>query len=410
MVITNGGPGIRKSATRKGRESTDGSSSVGGGNKRVPAPPSLSIVQEARRKDVVGSRAKKDIIRSRSRSPGDLTRIPAGLLKRSVTPQVHKRTSSVTPNQPGRVSVKPKVSPRSASPMVPRTELRGASASPLFIRERGANTGTPHAEREKLLKEVHQLRMHLAKVTTERDQLRTEISRTSRRRGSDTATKNKTTNGKCSSDPALLKGIDKDMLSNFGIDFEDLTVDKTSVLGSGGFGTVYLGDYQATDVAVKIHRADKEWTEDELDVWKREVKIMTLLRHPNILMLLGAVFEKERLAIITEYCDEGTLQQMLFRKSSKQTPVTWERKLHWLMQVAKGMAFLHYKRIFHRDLKSANVFVTGDTMKIADFGLSKLGKGHDERLASSLRSDSRNETSMIQVCSKSLLLLLSQIK
>eukprot|EP01061_Rhynchopus_euleeides_P046908 TRINITY_DN9129_c1_g1_i1.p2 TRINITY_DN9129_c1_g1~~TRINITY_DN9129_c1_g1_i1.p2 ORF type:complete len:290 (+),score=103.00 TRINITY_DN9129_c1_g1_i1:342-1211(+) len=103
---------------------------------------------------------------------------------------------------------------------------------------------------------------------------------------------------------------------------------------------------------------------------------MTLLRHPNILMLLGAVFEKERLAIITEYCESGTLQEAFKTMMDAKEQVVWGRKLKWLMQIAKGMAFLHHKRIFHRDLKSANVFVTGDTMKIADFGLSKIG-GHD---------------------------------
>ena len=126
---------------------------------------------------------------------------------------------------------------------------------------------------------------------------------------------------------------------------------------------------------MKVLRSDKAWSEDELEVWKTEVKIMTLLRHPNILMLLGAVFEKERLAIITEYCESGTLQEAFKNMMEADMKVVWSRKISWMMHIAKGMAFLHHKRIFHRDLKSANVFVTGDTMKIADFGLSKMGGG-----------------------------------
>ena len=172
----------------------------------------------------------------------------------------------------------------------------------------------------------------------------------------------------------LLGGISKSLMENFGIEPEDLKIDTSTVLGTGGFGTVYIGDYQATEVAVKVHNTERSWTPSEIQEWKREVSIMTKLRHPNILMLLGAVFYKTKLAIVTELCEKGTLLRLLQSSKADNEKITWGRKVEWLRQIAKGMAFLHHKRIFHRDLKAANVFVTGETMKIADFGLSRIRK------------------------------------
>ncbi|KAJ9449845.1 Serine/threonine-protein kinase CTR1 [Diplonema papillatum] len=170
----------------------------------------------------------------------------------------------------------------------------------------------------------------------------------------------------------LLEGISRSIIENFGIEPHDLKIDNSTVLGTGGFGTVYIGDYQATEVAVKVHHTDRSWKAEEIQEWKREVSIMTKLRHPNILMLLGAVFYRTKLAIVTELCEQGTLLRLLQIEKAEDNQLCWGKKFEWMMQVAKGMAFLHHKRIFHRDLKAANVFVTGRTMKIADFGLSRI--------------------------------------
>ncbi|KAJ9460511.1 Dual specificity protein kinase shkB [Diplonema papillatum] len=397
-MVVNGGSGTPVS--RKPSKKSDGKDSAQRRNSdaqnRMPAPPSLSAVQETRKREATvrahaKSAARGDQVRSRSRSPGDLQRaVSPNLvsLKRSATPQTHKRNRSVTPQAPPRTSSvrashpSGRSSPRARSSGAGNSggHIRGSSASPNFVRMPQAfgMTGSSNSVGSAspgLQKELQYLRQQLAKVTADRDDLRAQLDLgpITRKRGSSRA------NG--TTDNGLLKGIGKEMIHNFGIIFDDLTINREAVLGSGGFGTVYMGDYQATDVAVKVHRADHKWTENELNVWKTEVKIMTLLRHPNILMLLGAVFETERLAIITEYCDGGTLQESLFALSKLGTNVTWGQKLKWMMQICKGMAFLHYKRIFHRDLKAANVFVSGDTMKIADFGLSRFGSKDEKGTA-----------------------------
>eukprot|EP01062_Namystynia_karyoxenos_P080980 TRINITY_DN8820_c0_g3_i2.p1 TRINITY_DN8820_c0_g3~~TRINITY_DN8820_c0_g3_i2.p1 ORF type:complete len:592 (+),score=145.74 TRINITY_DN8820_c0_g3_i2:98-1873(+) len=170
----------------------------------------------------------------------------------------------------------------------------------------------------------------------------------------------------------ITDGVVGHILDNFGIPSRDLEVDMGRVLGEGGFGIVYKGDFQGTEVAVKM-MLSADPAPDQLDEWKKEVIIMTRLRHPNILMLLGGVFEEGNMAIVTEFCEKGTLKKIVKEIARGQRPnVKWSTRLDWLLQVAKGMTFLHHKRVHHRDIKASNIFVTGNTMKIADFGLSKF--------------------------------------
>jgi len=185
-----------------------------------------------------------------------------------------------------------------------------------------------------------------------------------------------------------LQGVKPYILVNFGIDPLALRVDHAQELGRGSFGIVYRGDYQATDVAVKVCKHGGPMSDEETTEWKKEVRIMTRLRHPNVLMLFGACFETDNLMIVTEICNRGSLRRVLRKLSEKgpryQGAPTWGTKADWAMQIARGMAFLHYKRIFHRDLKPSNVFVAGSNMKIADFGLSRF-RGRDERLVGDMR-------------------------
>jgi len=97
---------------------------------------------------------------------------------------------------------------------------------------------------------------------------------------------------------------------------------------------------------------------------------MTRLRHPNVLMLIGACFDPKELMIVTELCNRGTLRDVIWTKS--EVSRQWNEKLDWCWQITLGMAFLHHKGIWHRDLKPSNIFVSGKTLKVADFGLSKL--------------------------------------
>ena len=72
--------------------------------------------------------------------------------------------------------------------------------------------------------------------------------------------------------------------------------------------------------------------------------------------------------MVMEYCSGGTLRSHY----RQQPPLDEMRALQLLQPLLEGLAFIHSKRVVHRDIKSENVLLTGDNVvKIADFGLAK---------------------------------------
>ena len=66
--------------------------------------------------------------------------------------------------------------------------------------------------------------------------------------------------------------------------------------------------------------------------------------------LIGVIFHEGHLAYLTEYIEGGTLQELLTQQETLELP--WETYLNITLDVARGMAYLHYKGIIHRDLNS----------------------------------------------------------
>ncbi|KAL6561529.1 copper transport protein ctr1 [Orobanche minor] len=106
-----------------------------------------------------------------------------------------------------------------------------------------------------------------------------------------------------------------------------------------------------------------------------KVAIMKRLRHPNIMIFMGAVTEPPNLSIVTEYLSRGSLYRLL-RKPGAKEALDERRRLSMAYDVAKGMNYIHKCNppIIHRDLKSPNPLVdrkyTAD--EVCDFGLSRL--------------------------------------
>eukprot|EP01118_Nematostelium_gracile_P003734 TRINITY_DN14327_c0_g1_i1.p1 TRINITY_DN14327_c0_g1~~TRINITY_DN14327_c0_g1_i1.p1 ORF type:complete len:245 (-),score=36.27 TRINITY_DN14327_c0_g1_i1:242-976(-) len=144
------------------------------------------------------------------------------------------------------------------------------------------------------------------------------------------------------------------------------------------FGIVHKGTYRGIDVAVKEivvtgkMKKNKEVLRKAQTQFEEEIKIISQLRHPNILGLYGIT---DNLGIVTEYCPNGDLYTMLHDGRVF--------KLDELLGVVKGimlgLSYLHSKHIIHGDIKSDNILMSaGDIPKISDFGLSKTKQSTSE--------------------------------
>ena len=149
-------------------------------------------------------------------------------------------------------------------------------------------------------------------------------------------------------------------------------------LGKGAFGSVSIvkrkEDQQIYAMKrVKIINLGKK----EKDNSFNEVRILASLRHKNIIGYKEAFYDEKSstLNIVMEYADDGDLSSKI--KSMLKNHLNFEENTIWsiLIQILEGLNYLHKSRVIHRDLKSANIFLTKKgIVKIGDLNVSIIAK------------------------------------
>ncbi|KAK9286997.1 hypothetical protein L1049_015405 [Liquidambar formosana] len=165
-------------------------------------------------------------------------------------------------------------------------------------------------------------------------------------------------------------------------------------IGRGGFGLVYKGTLpDGTTVAVKrVIESDFQGDAE----FCNEVEIISNLKHRNLVPLRGCCvidgdqnyehYEESgsQRYLVYDYMPNGNLDNHLFLSSSKdgsgigKKPLTWPQRKSIILDVAKGLAYLHYgvkPAIYHRDIKATNILLDADMRaRVADFGLAKQSR------------------------------------
>ncbi|CAH8364227.1 unnamed protein product [Eruca vesicaria subsp. sativa] len=141
-------------------------------------------------------------------------------------------------------------------------------------------------------------------------------------------------------------------------------------IGVGSYGTVYKCNLHHTIGAVKVLHAGETQLSKQFD---QELEILSKIRHPHLVLLLGAC--PERGCLVYEYMDNGSLDDRLMQVNNTP-PIPWFNRFKIALEVASALVFLHKTKprpIIHRDLKPGNILLDHNFVsKLGDVGLSTM--------------------------------------
>ncbi|KAL5564958.1 hypothetical protein UlMin_028122 [Ulmus minor] len=143
-------------------------------------------------------------------------------------------------------------------------------------------------------------------------------------------------------------------------------------LGEGGFGGVYKGLLSECKTEVAVKRVSKGSKQGKKE-YKSEVKIISRLRHKNLVKLIGWCHENGELLLVYEFMPNGSLDFHLF---GEKLALPWNERHKIAMGLASALFYLHDESeqcVVHRDIKSSNVLLDSEfNAKLGDFGLARF--------------------------------------
>lgn len=174
------------------------------------------------------------------------------------------------------------------------------------------------------------------------------------------------------------------------IDPKDIDFSKRRLIGRGSFGQVYEASWFGMKVAVK------ELPCGDSQLFKEEASILAKLRSPFIVQLIGwSVHEEANVChLVMELCSSN-LRNHIEKRSKLGPPFSLRVAVDIMLQIARGMEYLHSQRVIHRDLRASNILVDDSTVrefldeghvrvKLCDFGMAKA-KRNSSKLFSSMK-------------------------
>jgi 5'-AMP-activated protein kinase catalytic alpha subunit len=140
------------------------------------------------------------------------------------------------------------------------------------------------------------------------------------------------------------------------------------LLGQGNFAKVYYGRNLKTgqSVAIKVIDKEKVLKVGLMDQIKREISVMKLVKHPNVLQLYEVMATKNKIYFVIEYAKGGELFNKVAKGRLKEDVAST-----YFQQLISAIDFCHSRGVSHRDLKPENLLLDENGgLKVSDFGLS----------------------------------------
>lgn len=160
-------------------------------------------------------------------------------------------------------------------------------------------------------------------------------------------------------------------------------IQKSNVMGKGGFGEVYKGLLDNQVVAIKKSIRVDKFQEQQ---FANEIIIQSRVIHKNIVKLIGCCLEVDVPLLVYEFVPQGSLHDILH--GSNKMSLNLDKRLNIAAGAAEGLAYLHSKTsstILHGDIKPGNILLDSNfDPKISDFGISRLiaiDRTHTTRVA-----------------------------
>lgn len=147
-------------------------------------------------------------------------------------------------------------------------------------------------------------------------------------------------------------------------------------LGNGSFSNVFRVIRNSDSLVYALKKVKfSTLSQKEKESALNEVRILASFTHPNLIAYKEAFIDESTstLCIVMELADEDLQKKISFHKSSG-TFFPEEEIWRAIVQITQGLMLLHSNNIIHRDLKSANIFISNHVMKIGDLNISKVNK------------------------------------